>query len=121
MQSSLVQVPCKSGSPQGVLGWVQAWAAGAFWAAGVLLAVGALLAAGAGACASTGWVPCAKSASTAASAAMDMRIECLIGLSFLLLLQISVDQLFREFDTFELVELYILFFTPVKDCADLPR
>ena len=32
----------------------------------------------------------------------------------------SVNQFFREFNTFEFVELRVLFFTPVDDGADLP-
>ena len=68
MQSSSVHVPCKSGSPQGVLGWVQFLAA-----AGVVLATGAAFAV----CPSAGWVVSAKKA-TAANGTTDIRIGYLI-------------------------------------------
>src|SRR5271169_865089 len=111
MQSSLVQVPCKSGSPQGVLGAVQ------------LLAAGADLAA----CASAGSAVSAKMAAAATNAAAGTRNGCLIRLSsptiiseLLLFLQISVNQFFGKLNTFEFVELRVLFLAPVEDRADLP-
>src|SRR5436190_6010389 len=106
MQSSLVQVPGKSGAPQGVLGWVQLFAAAA-----LLACVGAW--------ARAGWAS-AKMAAAASSAAMD--IMYFIRLSFLelLLLKITVNQFFHEFNAFEFVELRVLLFAAVQDRADLP-
>src|SRR5947209_7863013 len=67
MQSSLVHVPCKSGSPHGVFGCVQ------------LLAEGAVLAA----CARAVLAATAKMMRTSTSAGIDPGNRCFIRLSFL--------------------------------------
>src|SRR5205809_625243 len=67
MQSSLVHVPCKSGSPHGVFGAAQPFAAGAAFTAGACPAAGAAVS--------------AKTAIPPANAAMDARNERLICFS----------------------------------------
>src|SRR2546425_598600 len=116
IQSSLVQVPCRSGSPQGVFGGAQAFAAGA--------ALGAVVA-GFGAACEVGWVWAATGvAANAIAAASRVRNRWLMSALLLdslrLLAQTPVDQFFGKFHAFEFTELCVLLFSAIERQADFP-
>src|SRR5258708_2967514 len=108
MKSSLVYIPCRSGSPHGVFGGVHVSAAGVVLAAGADGRV---------------WPEArAPDMSTIATANAGVRDRELIASPSLvrLLAQMPVEHFFGELYAFEFGQLCIHFLTPIKRQTDLP-
>src|SRR5499427_163048 len=108
MQSSLVQVPCTSGSPQGVLGCVQFFAAATGFAAGDAFPVCERARSGVSAMKAT-------SPAIATSSLIESLLEALF------LPEIPVNQFLGIFHALEFVKLSALLFAAIEDRVDLPR
>src|SRR5215468_5308036 len=102
MQSSLVHVPCRSGSPHGVLGTAQA--------------LDVFAAAGGFVCA---W-RARENVEIIISPVSEIRTRFLMFRNSLPLTEVSVNQFFRVLDTLEFVELRIPLQPPIQWQADLP-
>src|SRR2546422_7553942 len=118
IQSSLVYVPCRSGSPQGVFA-VKALAGAVLTAGGGIAVFGA--AGGGGICAGRVWPAIEIDASAIRAASIATNVESRFIVSSLLLFQTSINQLFDSFHALEFVELRSLFFTAIEHRTVLPR